>query len=170
MHLRISAIILAVSALGNPSRLSAQTPFAALQRYDGRWVLHRSAADTTRGTLTIVNVCSVVGAYFACDQSVNGSKSELLLFLPGDRPGRLVTQSITPGGAANGRGELEIDGDLWTYRSRGTRSGKTIWYRTTNTFSRPDHIHFEQSESTDGEHWRVVGSGDEVRIGNSSRP
>jgi hypothetical protein len=168
MRTLILGIVLGVSALATPARLSAQTPFAALQRYDGRWLLHRSVRDTVGSNLTIVNVCSRVGAYFACDQSVNGSKSELLVFLPGDQPGHFVTQSLTPAGVANARGELEIDGERWTYRSRADRAGKITWYRTTNSFSGPDHIHYEQSESEDGEHWRVVGSGDEVRITGGS--
>lgn len=166
MRLHIAIITLALAVLGNPSRLSAQTPFAPLQRYDGHWLLHRNVVDTSGGALAIDNVCAVVGAWFACDQSVNGSKSELLLFLPGDRPGRFVTQSIAPDGAANGRGELEIDGELWTYRSRGDRGGRITWYRTTNRFSGPDRIHYEQTESPDGQHWHVVGSGDEARIRN----
>lgn len=70
-----------------------------------------------------------------------------------------------PSGLAAGRGELEIAGDHWTYSSKyQDDSGKTIYHHTTNIFTGKDKIHYEQSESTDGEHWTVKGGGDEVRI------
>ena len=49
--------------------------------------------------------------------------------------------------------------------------GKTMNYRTVNTFSGKTKIHFEQSESADGKEWKVTGSGDEVKVaGTSSKP
>ncbi len=63
-----------------------------------------------------------------------------------------------------GRGDLEIDGEHWTYSSKDVENGKTIFYRTTNLFHGPDRIHFELAQSTDGKQWTVTSKGDEVRI------
>ena len=111
----------------------------------------------------IVNACKPVGSYFTCQQTVNGKLSSLIIFIPGDKPGHYYTQGVLPEGWATGRGQLEIAGDLWTYRSQATDDGKTTYYRTTNVFSGTDKIHFELSQSSDGEHWNVTKSGDEER-------
>jgi hypothetical protein len=139
---------------------SAYTP---LWLYKGGWEL--KVSDTKSGTTpdAISNVCGLIGKFFGCQQDVNGKLSSLIIFIPGDKPGHYYTQGVVPEGWATGRGELEIAGNLWTYHSKDTHNGKTTYYRTTNVFTGNDKIHFEVSESPDGEHWTVTKSGDETR-------
>ena len=156
----IATLILAIPA----SAASGQDAYAPLHLYEGSWALRRTGSDSTTKTTTIANACSRVGGYFACEQTVNGHKEGLLVFLPTEHPGHYLTQSLDANGNPAGRSELEIDGDHWSYRSHDDRSDTAVWYRTTNTFTGRDRIHFEQSVSSDAVHWRVVGSGDETRI------
>ena len=137
--------------------------YAPLWLYGGTWEL--TSADAKAGTTpdTISNVCGLIGKFLGCQQTLNGKLSSLIIFVPGEKPGHYYTQAVLPEGWAAGRGELDIAGDLWTYRSKATENGKTTYYRTTNVFSGKDKIHFEVSESPDGEHWTVTKSGDERR-------
>ncbi len=119
----------------------------------------------------IQNDCADVGQFFLCQQTVDGKVAALLIFTPGDSKGRYYTQPILPDGHATGRGELEIEGDRWTYPSKEEENGKTKYYRITNVFSGKDRIHFERSESVDDKTWKVLASGDEVHTSQAgARP
>ena len=145
-------------------RLSAaDAVYAPLWLYDGGWQV--SAQNLAAGAKPdrLLNECHQIGTYFGCQQTVNGKVSALIVFIPAGKKGHYYTQSVRPEGFASGRGELEIDGDRWTYMSRSLEDGKSKYYRTTNKFTGKDSIHYESSESTDSTHWTVTGSGDEVR-------
>jgi hypothetical protein len=102
---------------------------------------------------------------------VDGKVAALLTFIQGESKGRYYTQPILPDGHAAGRGELEIEGDRWTYPSKEDENGKTKYYRITNVFSGKDRIHFERSESMDGKTWKVLASGDEIHTSQAgTRP
>lgn len=136
--------------------------YAPLWLYKGNWEVRSAGAKADK----LSNECNLIGKYFACQQTVNGKLSALIIFIPADKPGHYYTQAVLPEGWAAGRGELEIEGDHWTYRSKATEKDKTTYYRTTNVFSGKDNIHFEISESPDGEHWTLTKSGDEARTAN----
>ena len=93
---------------------------------------------------------------------MDGKAGALLVFTPSQTKGTYYTQPVLPDGHAAGRGELQIEGDRWTYPSKEEENGKTKYYRITNVFSGKDHIHFERSESADGRTWKVLASGEEV--------
>lgn len=147
--------------------LAASDPYAALWLYNGTWqITRRDNAKPDK----LVNDCALVGRFFACQQTVNGAVGALLIFIPvPDRPGHYYTQTVLPEGRATGRGDLEIEGNRWTYRSTWDQGGRTIYYRTTNVFSGRNHIHFEQAESTDNKEWSVKNSGDEVHLAAGKR-
>jgi hypothetical protein len=87
------------------------------------------------------------------------------VFIPrSDKPGQYYTQNIRPEGRATARGDLEINGDVWTFLSNWDNSGHTIYYRTVNTFVGRTKIKYEQSESTNGKDWKVTNSGEETRV------
>ena len=144
----------------------ADPAYAPLWLYKGTWELKQSGAKSGTAPDTISNVCNLIGKFFGCQQTVNGKLASMILFIPNDKAGHYYTQSVLPEGWATGRGELEIAGDLWTYHSKDVDNGKTTYYRTTNVFTGKDKIHYEVSESADGEHWTTTKSGDEVRTAN----
>lgn len=139
----------------------ADMNYRSLWLYNGTWKVTRNAAAKPD---ELKNECALIGKYFACQQTVNGQLSALIIFVPRDKPGQYYTQSINPQGRAMGRGDLEISGDHWTYTSNWDEGGKTTYYRTTNIFTGKTRIHFEQEESSDGKQWKVTNSGDEIRV------
>lgn len=131
--------------------------YDSLRLYAGTWeVSRKGAAKPDR----LVNECALVGTVYGCQQTVNGKVMALILFIPREKQGSFYTQGVLQDGTAVGRGELEIDGDHWTYSS----SVNAASYRTTNVFTGKDRIHFESTESADGKTWKTTGSGDEKRI------
>jgi hypothetical protein len=140
----------------------AQDPLAPLLLYSGTWQVSRQDAPKPD---VLVNQCAKTGHFFTCDQSVNGGPSALLVFIPRtDKPGQYYTQNIRPEGRATSRGDLEINGEVWTFLSNWDNSGHTIFYRTVNTFSGRAKIKYEQSESANGKDWKVTNSGEETRV------
>lgn len=156
---RIGWILLLLFAAS--ASCSAQDAYAPLTLYNGGWKVQKSGATAPDH---LMNHCARLGTYYSCEQEVNGKESALIVFVPGDAPGKYHTQAILPSGFATGRGDLEINGDHWIYIGKDVENTKTTWYRTTNEFKGKDHIHFEQAQSEDGSHWKVTGSGDEERV------
>jgi hypothetical protein len=162
---------LLILALASQFSFSAPAPsseYSALWLYQGTWQVTPKSHAAGAKPDVLINQCAVLGKFFACGQNVNGQPGGLVVFIPAAKPGHFYTQTIMPEGRATGRDDLEISGDKWTYSSRRDEGGKTTFYRTTNTFTGKNHIHFEQAQSTDGNQWTVQNSGDEVRVGAAS--
>lgn len=160
----LAVIVLGVRAFAADS--STAQMLMPLRAYAGTWNVTRQSVAAGAKPEHLKNECLIVGKYFACQQSINGAVGGLLLMIPSGNAGRYFTQNVTPNGRATGAGELHIDApDKWVFFSTWNQGAKTMRYRTTNTFSGRDKIHFEQEESTDGQHWKVTGSGDDVRVG-----
>ena len=134
--------------------------YKPLWAYQGAWQVTRAGSGKPD---QLVNECALVGRYFACQQSVDGKLSSLLIVIPTDSPGHYYTQTVMPEGRATGRDDLEISGNRWTFTSRRLEYGRSKYYRTVNTFTDRNHIHFEQAQSNDEAHWTITNSGDEVR-------
>jgi hypothetical protein len=158
-------ILLLTIAIGAGAAPSADSIFASLRLYQGKWQVTRANQSAGAKPDELVNQCASLGRYFACAQTINGQHGNLMVFVATDKAGHFYTQNITPEGRATGRADLEIAGDKWTYNSTWDQGGKTMFYRTTNTFSGKNKIHFEQAESSNGTDYKVTGSGDEVRLG-----
>jgi hypothetical protein len=138
-----------------------ESAYAPLQLYNGTWKIVPGHHDRPYDTL--VNHCHREDLYYSCTQTVNGVLSALVVFVPTDVPGRYHSQVVMPSGEAVGRSDITIDGDLWTYSSQEDRNGKTYYYRTVNTFTGKDKIHYSQQTSSDGVHYDEKSSGDEQR-------
>ncbi len=142
--------------------LSTPDPLAPLMLYNGTWQVTRTGAPKPD---ILMNQCTKTGHFVVCDQSVNGGPSALLVFIPRtDKPGAYYTQNIRPEGRATSRGDLTINGDVWTFLSNWDNSGHTIYYRTVNSFMGRSRIKYEQSESTNGKDWKLTNSGEETRV------
>lgn len=130
--------------------------------YNGTWQVTRKSAPKPD---ILINQCTKTGHFVTCDQSVNGGPSALLVFIPRvDKPGHYYTQNIRPEGRATNRGDLQIDGDTWTFLSNWDDGGHTTFYKTTNKFEGRNKITFEQSESLNQKDWKVTGAGEETRV------
>ncbi len=158
MRTALVMVLFAVAATG------ADAIYAPLWLYNGSWQVTRKDLAAGAKPDQLVNDCKLIGKYFACQQTVNGQLSALIIFISRDKPGQYYTQTVTPQGRATARGDLEISGDHWTYSSTWDDGGKTTYYKTTNLFTGKNRIHFEQQESSNGREWTVKNSGDEVRV------
>ena len=145
------------------SWLFAANAYEHLWLYQGHWKGSRKAGAATAVPVDVENQCGRIGTYFGCQQTVDGKIGAVVLYVPGELPGHYHTQVILPDGQSLGRGEMTIEGDRWTFQSKSTENGQTTYYKTTNVFGGKNHIHFEQFESPDGEHWQQQASGDETR-------
>jgi len=142
---------------------SEDAVFAPLWAYTGTWQVSKKSQAAGGKPYQLANSCAQVGQFFSCQQVTDGSVSALLVIVPTRTPGHFYTQSILPDARATRRGDLYIEGDKWTFASNWNQGGKTIYYRTVNTFAGKTRIHFEQQESTDNKEWKVVDSGDQLR-------
>jgi hypothetical protein len=152
---------LSAAAYADSAKKPADARYQPLWAHQGAWLVARAGNGVK--PYRLVNDCALVGIYFVCQQSVDGKPGGLLIVIPADSPGHYYTQTIMPEGRATGRDDLEISGNQWTFTSRRLEYGKSKYYRTVNTFTDRNTIHFEQAQSTDGDHWTVTGSGDEAR-------
>jgi hypothetical protein len=168
MTLRSSILLFGVLGMGMSPPAAAppasDSNFASLRLYAGSWRVTRKDQPAGAKPDELKNDCAQLGKYFACQQTVNGSVSALLIFVSTDKPGHFFTQTVTPEGRATGRGDLQINGDHWVYSSYWDQGGKGTYMRTLNDFSGRDHIHFEQQESGNGKDWTTKNSGDETRV------
>lgn len=153
----------------NAATAAAPPPDQVLSAYAGTWTVTRNNAAGGAKPEELRNQCGSIGKYFACEQSVNGSVTGLLIIIPANQNGHFNTQNVTPDGRATGKGELAVSGNTWVFSSIWNSGGKTMRYRTTNVFSDKNHIHFVQEESSDGTHWQTTASGDDVRVTGARR-
>lgn len=156
-------IVVSGCVLGASPQPAAKPDFGPLTVYEGTW----RVTIANQAPETLMNKCAALGIYFACSQNVNGAESGLLIFIPSGAAGHYLTQSIRPDGRATGLDQMQIGGNVWTFMSRRDEYGKTTFYRTLNTFSGKNHIHFESGHSSDQKNWTVDRSGDDTRIGAS---
>ncbi|MBV8833732.1 MAG: hypothetical protein JO108_31425 [Acidobacteriaceae bacterium] len=169
MRLRILSFCWAITLLcARLGAAPAESVYAPLALYAGTWTITKSAAPAGTMPDTLKNICARVGSFYACQQTVNNQPGNMMIFIPTNNPGHYYTQNVTLEGRATSRGDLEINGDRWVYSSTWDAGGHTVHYRTTNVFSGRNHIHFEQSESTNGKDWTTTASGDEQRVAGTS--
>ena len=133
----MNKILFCTSFLLASAVFAADPAFVPLWQYQGTWEFTMNTPGSKPATNKIQNDCAEIGQFFLCQQTVDGH--------------------------AAGLGELEIEGDCWTYPSKEEASGKTKYYRIVNLFAGKDRIHFERSEFVGGKTWTVLSSGDEVR-------
>lgn len=140
----------------------AENPYTPLMLYNGTW--HVTRKDSPKPD-TMANLCTKVGHFFTCDQTINGGPGSLLVFIPRtDKPGQYYTQNIRPEGRATSRGDLQINGDVWTFLTNWDNgSGHTTYYKTVDTFIGRTRIHYEQSESSNNKDWTVTNTGEQTR-------
>jgi hypothetical protein len=156
--------LILLAALPGLFAADADKVYQPLWLYHGHWKAKSASGDSAPKLVDIVNYCARVGRFFGCEQTVDGKPGAMVVYIPAETPGHFYTQAILPDGNANGRGELIIEGDRWTFQSASPKDEKPPHYKTTNVFSGKDRIHFEQLESKDGKHWEVKSSGDETRV------
>lgn len=165
MRIPVLLAVASISSLAGAAP-AADSTYAPLWLYQGTWHVTAKSRGSGAKPNELINVCALLGRYFACQQTVNGDVSALLIFIPvATNPGHYHTQNVTLDGRASGIGDLEISGDRWVYSNRWEQGGgKITYFRNTNIFTGKNHIHYEQAESSNGKDWTINDSGDETRV------
>jgi hypothetical protein len=164
-----AVIVLAGLFLFSPGLFAAPAepdPYAPLKLYEGAWQVNFSAPEKKSDHL--VNRCARTGAFFSCEQELNGKTAALIIFLPlehsGAGPLEYRTLAVLPDGARPGDwGHLVIDGNTWTYSWTQKEGEKTVAMRNVNRFQDNDHIHFDLQKRRDDGTWTTTLAGDESR-------
>ena len=143
----------------------------ALSNYAGTWKIeidHLDAPPYSKAgheTTNLHNDCWKSGIYFACRQIVDGDTKVLIAFTCAKPDHSCTSYQIPTDGSSPGSGQLEIDGNTWTFPWQITESGKTTYFRVVNVWSTPTTIDYRQEYSADQSHWTRTATGHEVKTG-----
>ena len=138
----------------------------AIRAYEGTWDITIDHLDTAQSKASheksaLRNDCWKSGAYFACNQYVNGDSKVLLVFTYNQTKNEYTSYQIPQGGGESGSGRLLIEGNVWTFPWQVGEGDKTTYFRVVNVFTGPDTIEFRQEFSTDQAHWTLMAKGTE---------
>ena len=146
----------------------APSPLDRLNVFAGTWKSDTQTFKTPyseegSSSYTLVNQCWKAGAFFVCNQSVNGASRVLLAF--SYKGGDTYFVNYVP--ADSGRavsGTVIISGGMWTYPGQQNKLGQTTYFRNVQIFSDNDNIDFREEFSSDNEHWTLMSKGHETRV------
>ena len=167
--MRILALAVALSAAA--PAVTADTPPSDLDRlnvFAGTWKSEAQNFDTPYSTAatvssTLVNQCWKAGAFFVCNQSVNGVSRVLLVF--SYKAGDTYWISEVPADTGHAASStVIISGGVWTFPGQSTKLGQTTYFRTVDIFNGTDSIDFREEFSTDKENWTLMSKGHESRV------
>lgn len=154
--------------------MGAQTPqqpagIEAIQAYAGVWKteiehLETAHSKASRERSVLHNSCWKSGAYYACNQYVDGDSKILLVFTYDAKENAYNSYQIPQSGGEAGHGRLLIDGNVWTFPWQTNEGGTTTYFRVVNVFTGSSSIEFRQEFSADKAHWTLMAKGQETKI------
>jgi hypothetical protein len=164
--LALGAVLLAAAPA-----VTADTPASDLDRlavFAGTWKSEAENYDTPYShasslSSTLVNQCWKAGAFFVCNQMVNGASRVFLVFSYKGGDTYWVNEVPADTGHA-ATGTVIIDGGVWTYPGQQTKLGQTTYFRNVQIFSDNDNLDFREEFSTDKENWTLMSKGHETRV------
>ena len=166
--LLLSTAVLLASSFAQAA--DAPSPLDRLNVFAGTWKsdiqnFKTPYSEESSGSSTLVNQCWKAGAFFICNQSVDGVSRTMLVFTyKGGDTYNEAAISAENGRASNGT--LLIDGGVWTFPGESHKLGQTTYYRTVNIYSGNDSLDFREEYSTDQQTWTLMSKGHETRVKN----
>jgi len=158
----ITASTLAAADTAAPSALDRLNVFAGTWKSDSEtYKTPYSEANTISSTL--VNQCWKAGAFFICNQSVNGDSRVLLAFVFKGGDTYNVTYVPADGSHAS-NGVLLVDGGVWTYPGEQHKYGQVVYFRNVNIYTNTDSLDYREEYSTDQQNWTLMAKGHESRV------
>ena len=164
----LSAAALLASSLAVGA--DAPSPLDRLNIFAGTWksdtqTFKTPYSEESNGSSTLVNQCWKAGAFFVCNQSVDGvSRSMLVFSYKGGDTYKEVAVSAESGVGSNGI--LLIDGGVWTFPAESHRYGQVTYFRTVNIYNGNDNLDYREEYSTDQQNWTLMAKGHETRVRN----
>jgi len=170
MKTLLFAVVVLVSSFAAAADTSSPTGLDRLNIFAGTWKSESQTFKTPyseegSSTTTLVNQCWKAGAFFVCNQSVNGVSASMLVFTykGGDTFSEAAVQVAT--GQAN-NGTLMIAGGVWTFPGVSHKLGQVTYFRVVNIYSDNDHLDYREEFSTDQQNWTLMAKGHETRVRN----
>src|SRR5579863_506558 len=164
--LTVSGFSMAAGEADTPS--SASQGLDRLAVFAGTWKSDSQTFKTPyseegSSTTTLVNQCWKTGAFFVCNQTVNGVSASMLVFTykGGDTFNEAAVQAAT--GQAN-NGTVVIAGGVWTFPGVSHQYGQATYFRVVNIYSNNDNLDYREEYSTDQLTWTLMAKGHETRI------
>jgi hypothetical protein len=159
---------LSLSGMGLAAPSEKPAGIDAIRAYEGTWEVTIDHFDTAQSKAShekssLHNDCWKSGAYFACNQYVNGESKVLLVFTYDEQKNVYTSYQIPQGGGQSGSGKLLIEGNVWTFPWQIGEGEKTTWFHVVNVFTSPGTIEFRQEFSTDNVHWTLMAKGSEKK-------
>jgi hypothetical protein len=160
----------ALCSCGFAVAADAPSPLDRLNVFAGTWKSDSQTFKTPyseEGSVssTLVNQCWKAGAFFICNQSVNGTSRVLLVFTY--KGGDSYSVGYVPAdGSHTFSGSLLVDGGVWTYPGQQTKLGQTVYFRTVNIYDGNDSLDYREEFSDDQQSWTLMAKGHESRVKN----
>jgi hypothetical protein len=148
----------------------APSPLDQLSVFAGTWKsdtqnFKTPYSEESSGSYTLVNQCWKAGAFFVCNQSVEGVSRSLLVFsYKGGDTYKEVAISADTGIGSNGT--LLVDGGVWTFPAESHKLGQVVYFRTVNVYNGNDNLDFREEYSDDQQTWTLMAKGHETRVRN----
>lgn len=171
----VAAAIFSTAAVAQTMDVQGIEKIAA---YAGTWAVDIQHLDTPYSKAghdhnILRNDCWRSGAYFVCNQYVDGDSKALLVFTYDAKADRYTSYPVPADGNEAGKGTLLIRGNTWTYpwevkEGETKDGGKTTYFRVVNTWVKPDAIEFRQEFSTDNVKWTEMAHGLEKRTASGA--
>lgn len=179
-RLSLLLCVFSISAAGvaqaeSPALASAAPPAVAssqldvIAAYAGIWQADIQYQDTPyskkyEAKYHLRNDCWRSAGFFACDQIVDGVSKALVVFMYDPAKGYSSYPIPAEGAGAVHPGPVVIQGKVWTFPWQVRKAGKTTYFHVINTWISQDDIEFRQEYSEDGEQWRTMAEGHEMRV------
>ena len=162
--LSAAALLASSIALGadapEPSALDRLNVFAGTWKADIQNFKTPYSEEST-SSFTLVNQCWKTGAFFICNQTVDGASRSVLVFsYKGGDTYKEVAISAENGMGSNGT--LLVDGGVWTFPGEQHRYGQVTYFRTVNIYN-GDSLDYREEYSTDQQTWTMMSKGHETR-------
>ena len=164
--LSAAALLASSFALGadSPSSLDRLNVFAGTWKSDTQ-TFKTPYSEEGSSSYTLVNQCWKTGAFFVCNQSVDGvSRSMLVFSYKGGDTFKEVAISADSGFGSNGT--LLVDGGVWTFPGEQHKYGQVTYFRTVNIYDGIDSLDYREEYSTDQQNWTLMAKGHETRVRN----
>ncbi len=165
-------VLLFAAALAATSSAAADapSPLDRLNIFAGTWKSDTQTFKTPyseegSSSYTLVNQCWKAGAFFLCNQSVDGVSRTMLVFsYKGGDTYKEVAVSADSGMGSNGT--LLVDGGVWTFPGETHKLGQVVYFRTVNIYDGSDSLDYREEYSDDQQNWTLMAKGHETRVKN----
>ncbi len=169
MKLFLFAATLTVAVSSIAADAPSPTALDRLNVFAGSWKSESQTFKTpyseeSTSSYTLVNQCWKAGAFFVCNQSVDGVSRSMLVF--SFKGGDSYNEVAIPADSGHGsNGTVLVDGGVWTFPGETHKYGQVIYFRTVNIYAaNSDSLDYREEYSTDQQSWTLMAKGHESRV------